>query len=103
MKISSFLFAAFISIVSFVPYVQGNDTSKYKSLQEFCIDRNKGTGEICECVQATADKIMSSKEQTIALALMQGDSKAVSQLAEKHDEFMDKLSQVTNGCTQDHH
>jgi len=103
MKISSFLFAAFISIVSFVPYVQGNDTSKYESLKEFCIDRKTDSRENCECGQATADKIMSSKEQAIALALMQGDSKAVSQLAEKHDEFMDKLSQVTNGCTQDHH
>ena len=103
MKTSSFLFAAIISIVSFIPHVQGNDTSKYESLQEFCIDRNKDTRENCECGQATADKIMSSKEQTIALAFMQGNPKATAQLAEKRDEFMGKLSQVTNGCTQDHH
>ena len=84
--------------LSIVSYANAADTSKYGSLKEFCIAEEKDTPKNCECGQATADKILSSKEQTLALALMQGDSKALSQLGEKHDAFMNKLSKVTRGC-----
>ena len=86
-----------LCIFTFVSYAIASDTSEYKSLMEFCIAND--TKKNCECGQATADKIMSSEEQEIALAIMLGNSDARSKLGDKHDEFMDKLSKVTKGCT----
>ena len=86
--------------LSVVPYANATDTSNDKSLKEFCIAEKKDTRENCECGQATADKILSAKEQAMALALMQGERKVVSQLGGNHDAFMDKLSQVTKGCSK---
>ncbi len=86
-------------VLSIVSYAYAKDTTEYGSLKEFCIAEEKDTRENCECGQATADKILSPKEQAIALALMQGDRKVVSQLGENHDAFMDKLSKITKGCS----
>ncbi len=84
-------------IFAFTSHAIASDTSEYKSLMEFCIAND--TQNNCECGQATADKIMSSEEQEIALAIMLGNRDARSKLGDKHDEFMDKLSKVTKGCS----
>jgi hypothetical protein len=97
MRISSIFFT--LCVFGFAPHILANDTSKYEPLKDFCIETKKDTQENCECGQATADKIMSPEEQAIALALMLGNSDALSKLGDKHDEFMNKLSQVTNGCS----
>jgi len=86
-----------LCVFGLAPHILASDTSEYESLKEFCIAND--TQENCECGQATADKIMSSEEQEIALAIMLGNRDARSKLGDKHDEFMDKLSKVTKGCT----
>ncbi len=94
-------FIVFVCLtLSIVSYAYATNTSKYRSLKEFCIAEEKNTRENCECGQSTADTIMSPQEQAMALALMQGDRKVVSQLGEKHDEFMDNPSKVTKGCSK---
>ena len=102
MRIFRYLVVAY-TCLSFISYANANDTSGYGSLKEFCIAEEKDTGENCECGQATANIIMSPQEQAVPLALMQGVSQPVLQTTEKHDAFMDKLSQITKGCTKQHH
>jgi hypothetical protein len=41
---------------------------------------------------------MTDEEQTITLAMMQGDPNAARSLGDKHDELMDKIAQMTKGC-----
>ncbi len=100
MKLLCIWCAIFVGNLSLGTYALGSNISQHDSLQNFCIAEKKDTPENCECGQATANEIMSPKEQAMALALMQGDRKVVSQLGENHDAFMDKLSQITKGCTK---
>jgi hypothetical protein len=71
---------------------------EYSSLKDFYIGTKVDSKAICECGQATADKIMTDEEQTITLAMMQGDPNAARSLGDKHDELMDKIAQMTKGC-----
>ncbi len=94
-------FIVFVCLtLSIVSYAYATNTSKYGSLKEFCVAEEKDTRENCECGQATADKILSPKEQAMALALMQGISKPAFETTEEHNAFMEKLSQITKGCTK---
>ena len=85
-------------IFAFVSHVIASDEPKYMYIEEYCVETNQDTFENCKCGQATADKIMSSEEQALALRLMVEDSEKPPHLGDKHDEFMAKLSQVRKGC-----
>ena len=96
-----------VILVSFIFFVgllttqraDAADQAQYKSLKDFCVATKKDTPENCQCGQATADRIMSAEEQAIALAMMTGNADALRRLGDKHEEFMEKLSLVTAGCS----
>ena len=97
MKVFDYLFILGLSLGT-LPSVEAMESTQPKSLKEFCIQTKADTPKNCSCGQATADRIMSPKEQEMAIALLQEDRKVAKQLGEKHDAFMAKLAKVTRGC-----
>ena len=97
-RLMSYTFIACIGLNA-AQFATAGDKPQYESLQEFCVATKKDTPENCECGQATADRIMSAEEQAAALAMMTGNTDVLNQLGDRREEFMEKLSQVTAGCT----
>ena len=76
------------------------EEAEYESLQAYCVATSQDTPENCACGQATADEIMSSQEQALALELMTGNSAVLAELGPaQQQEFYNKLAQVTSGCS----
>jgi secreted PhoX family phosphatase len=74
----------------------------YKSLQDYCESTKIDTAKNCACGQATADKIMSAEEQSLALDMMTNSERAQAKMArmgtEKVRLFTEKMRRVTMGC-----
>ena len=74
----------------------------YKSLQDYCESTNVDTAKNCACGQATADKIMSAEEKSMALEMMTNREQAQAKMArmeiDKVRAFTEKMRRVTSGC-----
>ena len=73
-------------------------STDYASLEDFCLKTQADTPENCACGQATADELLTAEEQRLALSLMGQRAQPEFESMEAHDEFMARLSRVTEGC-----
>ena len=76
----------------------GATSTDYASLEDFCLKTQADTPENCACGQATADELLTAEEQEMALELMGQQARPQFESIEAHDEFMARLSKVTEGC-----
>lgn len=89
----------FIAGISGSTAVYPAASETYSSLEDFCLKAKPKSPQDCACGQATADKLLSDREQAIALNMMGQRNRPSFESVEAHDEFMDKLARVSAGCS----
>ena len=69
------------------------------TLEQFCTTNGIDTPANCRCGQQTAEGLLTPEEMRVALEFFRGNRSAADRLGADAEAFMDKLAQITKGCT----